>query len=452
MTTRRDLMKQGVAAAIGLGLPPDLYARISARPGPRPNLEVALKAARWIARSRQITEHGLAWPANPLDPKSVGLDLYNGMPGVVLFQLELFNATKDPTYLRDAESAADHLLALLPAQGPDSEAGLYTGLAGIAYVLDAVARTTGQKKRREGAAHAFALLTGRAKKVGSTEGIEWNEVSDIIAGSAGIGLTLLDRYRRTGAHDLLESAKAAGRRLIEIGSPEEGGLTWLMSPTFKRNMPNFSHGTAGVSYFLATLYGETHEQAFLDAALAGAKYLQSIATVKDGATTIRHHDGDGKDLYYLSWCHGPVGTARLFYRLSEVTGDDQWLEWLRSLSKGITTSGIPEQRTPGFWNNVGQCCGNTGVSEYFLDLHRIYHDLRSLDFARRVTANTLARATEDGDGIKWIQAENRVEPQNLVAQTGLMQGAAGIGLYFLRLDAFERKKKPSVRLPDSPFA
>ena len=38
-------------------------------------------------------------------------------------------------------------------------------------------------------------------------------------------------------------------------------------------------------------------------------------------------------------------------------------------------------------------------------------------------------------GLKWIQAEHRLHPDRLTAQTGLMQGAAGVGLTLLRLDA-----------------
>jgi hypothetical protein len=37
------------------------------------------------------------------------------------------------------------------------------------------------------------------------------------------------------------------------------------------------------------------------------------------------------------------------------------------------------------------------------------------------------------------------------AQTGWMQGAAGIGAWYLRLDAFEGGRKPSIRFPDSPW-
>ena len=61
-------------------------------------------------------------------------------------------------------------------------------------------------------------------------------------------------------------------------------------------------------------------------------------------------------------------------------------------------------------------------------MHRQSGDTRHLTYAEDIGHDTLARATADGDGMKWIQAEHRVRPELLVAQTGLMQGAAGVVL------------------------
>jgi hypothetical protein len=63
----------------------------------------------------------------------------------------------------------------------------------------------------------------------------------------------------------------------------------------------------------------------------------------------------------------------------------------------------------------------------------------------------LAKGTLDRDGMRWIQAEHRVRPELLVAQTGYMQGAAGIGMLLLHPDGFQHRKKPSIVFPDSPF-
>jgi hypothetical protein len=50
-----------------------------------------------------------------------------------------------------------------------------------------------------------------------------------------------------------------------------------------------------------------------------------------------------------------------------------------------------------------------------------------------------------------VQAEHRVRPELLVAQTGLMQGAAGVGLAMLHLDGARERRTPFVRLPDEGF-
>ena len=63
----------------------------------------------------------------------------------------------------------------------------------------------------------------------------------------------------------------------------------------------------------------------------------------------------------------------------------------------------------------------------------------------------LSKATRDRSGMRWVQAEHRVKPELLVAQTGYMQGAAGIGTLLLHLAEFEQGKQPALRLPDNPF-
>ena len=462
MPTRREIIKQSIAAGAMLGLPRGLAAML-ARPAPvRPHLDDALRAERWIRRSRQPTADGVRWPADPLKPDSVATDLYNGMAGVVVFYLELFSATGDRAHLREATAGADYLIARLPAGVPRTDApsssarsvapgcGLYVGIAGTMYVLERTHTLSGDAKYREASARCLALINELARPAGA--GVEWSDVTDIVSGSAGTGLALLHAYRHTGDASALATARRAGTRLIELGRPAEGGRMWLMTPTFARNMPNFSHGTAGVAYFLARLHEETGDAAFLDAARAGARYLQAIATRTGDACAIHHHDPDGKDLFYLSWCHGPAGTARLFYQLGRTAKDPAALEWVHRLARGITTTPIPEARTPGFWNNISQCCGNIGVAEFFLDLHRTVGHPGALEFAKRCLANTIARASEEDGGIKWIQAENRTQPDNLVAQTGFMQGAAGVGTFLLHLDGYEEKRAPVMVLPDSPFS
>ena len=412
----------------------------------RPYLTAAADAARWVRASEARTRAGLVWPADPLNPKSVNFDLYSGSPGVVLFLVELHHATGDAGHLDAAKAGADELIARLADQ---KQPGLYTGLAGIGFTLGEVHRATKQPKYREAMASVVRTLKDRAVQAGT--GVQWSDVTDIIGGTAGIGLVLLHAGEYLDDREAIRLASRAADRLIEVAIPEHGGLKWAMDPKFARVMPNFSHGTAGIAYFLARVYEETKERKYLDASLAGAKYLQAIAKTEGNICLIQHNQPQGLDLYYLGWCHGPVGTARLWRQLSKVTGDRTWDEWVDRSARGVLQSGIPEKLTEGFWNNVSQCCGSAGVGQFFLDLHRTQGNVAYLAFAKRMTEDLLKRGTRDGQGLRWVQAEHRVQPKLLVAQTGYMQGAAGIGMWLLRLDAADNGRENFVRFPDTPF-
>ena len=452
LTTRREAIRAGLGAALAAVLPmpfgtwPEWHAT-----GPDGRyLEAALAAARWIRATAIDAPAGKTWPAVPPDEKTVQRDLYTGTPGVLLFLVELYRATNDRSWLDLAVAGADHLATTQPAAGDGDSFGLYSGAAGVAYALDEVSRASGLDRVQRASERTLGDIHRGARDVGG--GVEWNDTTDIISGSAGIGLYLLRVAATRNDARAKALAVRAGRRLLEREYRHGSTGFWMMTPGFTRNMPNFSHGTAGVAYFLASLAGETGDPDFRDAAIRGARYLQSIASRTSGdGRRIFHNDPDGRELFYLSWCHGPAGTARLFHRLGSITRDTTWLDYVPRLAQGTIASGVPE-RSPGFWNNISQCCGNCGVSDFFVSLHATTGKPEYLAFARRVADDTLARGTPDGDGMKWIQAENRVSPNEVYAQTGLMQGAAGVGLSMLRLDGALRGRRPTIVLPDSPAA
>lgn len=452
--TRREVIG-GLAAAtlVAASRPMDAQPAV-ASPSARPYLDAALAAERWIARQAVPTADGLTWPADPADPKSVQRDLYTGTPGVVLFYSELARVTGEDRYREAARDGGRYLAGLVRA-GDAAEAfkgenaGLYTGLAGIAYTLSVAGVASGDARLATAAGEAMQLVVRLAAPAGA--GVAWSESNDIISGSSGIGLTLLWAAKALGTPGATEAAAGAGRHLLETSIRKALGLSWSISPSVPRRYPNFSHGAGGVSYFLASLHAVTKEPAFLEGALGGAAYLRSVATSTPGGGKMVFHSEPGNEqLFYLSWCHGPSGTARLFHRLAAITGRREFTEFAGQLDTATRDMKVPEQ-SPGFWNNISQCCGNCGVVEYLVAQHDRTGDSRALDYARTIADDVLKRATADGDGLKWIQAEHRVRPELLVAQTGLMQGAAGVGLAMLHLDGAMQRRRPLVVLPDNPY-
>jgi lantibiotic modifying enzyme len=443
MTKRGNSMLRFILIpALSMGISPQGRARDD-------YLDAAMEVAKWLQSVGRDTEEGRVWPIDPEKPDEVVTHLYSGNAGVVLFFLEAYHVTQRRELLSEAQKGGDYLLATLPQRLNGDQVGLYTGTAGVGFALIETFKATGDDRYRRGALRTIELLSEAGKPSGA--GIAWNDTTDIIAGSAGIGLFLLYAARELEHPPAKELAIRAGRHLLEEGIEEAQGVKWAMSPSYPRLMPNFSHGTAGVAYFLATLYAGTEERAFLEAALAGGRYLRSIADTTNDACLIFHHEPDGKDLFYLGWCHGPPGTARLFYRLWTLTRDPVWMEWTAKCARAILESGIPEKNTPGFWVNHGQCCGTAGVAEFIWNMHRITKDPVYLAYAKRATGHILSEAIRDEKGMRWLHAEHRIQPDLLQAQTGYMQGAAGIGHWLLRFHEATRGKQTTIILPDSPF-
>ena len=57
---------------------------------------------------------------------------------------------------------------------------------------------------------------------------------------------------------------------------------------------------------------------------------------------------------------GGAGIALFLSDLASATADAGFARAARTL----TTSGLPARRYPGFWDNVGQCCGSAGVADF----------------------------------------------------------------------------------------
>jgi lantibiotic modifying enzyme len=376
--------------------------------------------------------------------------LYSGGPGVVLFYVELHAHTGERRFLDEAIRGAAEIASKIPEPGIKvTQFGLYEGLAGDVFVLQTVHRASGRNELRDAALRGAKALAAAGMRADNGS-VSWSPVTDIISGSAGIGLALLTMRDLLG-DQAVDLARRAGDHLAASGLPvADGQRKWMMTPTYAREMPNFSHGTSGVAYFLATLSQQGGERKHLEAALEGARYLQSIAVPFGDGQVIRHHDGDGEKLFYLGWCHGPAGTHRLWDRLSAIDRDPKWRTSEEAGARGIVAHGVPEKRSEGFWNNISQCCGNSGVAEYFLTRYARTGKAEDLAYARRQADDVLGRGTVDADRERWVQAENRVSPNDLSAQTGWMQGAAGVGTMLLRLDAAMRgdKVRRAVVFPD----
>ena len=92
-----------------------------------------------------------------------------------------------------------------------------------------------------------------------------------------------------------------------------------------------------------------------------------------------------------------------------------------------------------------------GIAEFFLSLHQATGKQEYQDFARRALDNVVSRAFSDDQGYRWYQSEFRIQPWIVAAQTGYMQGAAGVGSALLHLHTALENQYHAVLFPYNPF-
>lgn len=390
--------------------------------------------------------------------------LYHGSSGIILLLLELHRATGSSAALAQAVAAGEEVGTYL-GQVERLSVGVSRGWPGYAFIMNELARASGREEFRALAVKCLDRLRAQASELGT--GIGWiepmpfseitgltgdREIYDQAVGAAGAGLALLYCHRHGVHPQALEWAVATAERLLEVAEITPDGLRWKMmaDQPFPFTAPNFSHGGAGVGYFMTEAYKSTGETRYLDAAREAARYVMSrAATVGDGRL-VCHTEEARNAVYYLGACHGPAGTGRLFLELAAITGEAVWLEEARALTRGLLALGAPESRSAGLWNNHGQCCGDAGVGEFALLMAHRTGDEAYLALARRCADVIVANSHTEKGCRSWMQAEHRGRPEFLEAQTGYMQGAAGIASFLVHLATTLDGRPVKIALPDWP--
>lgn len=445
-------------------------------------LDDALNVESFIANNQVETTAGICWNRIP-DSKPTHT-FYHGSAGIIAYYIELYLATGETSFQDTAMAAGDDLLAYVQKQADEKTfitCGFFSGWPGYVFTLHQLYKLTADDKYLKGAELALTRLTEQSSKIGA--GIGWvepipfsditgikgeRELIDFSVGSAGAGLIYIYAHRNGFGDDALARAVETADRLLEVGEATEHGTQWLMmvDMAFPFTAPNFAHGSAGVGYFFADLYQDTEDERYLDAAKSAADYVMANTHQQDQGFLVCHNkEEDPARTFYLGVCHGPAGTGRLMYLLAMLTEDRRYFTWLEDNFLGLESTGAPETRSRGLWQNHSQCCGDAGIGDYALYLYQETGKQRYLDFAERVAQHLVkhAHSSEDNssednssaesgaEGLSWNQAEHRSNPDFLERQTGYMQGAAGIGSFLVHLGTTLDKQPVKLIMPDTPF-
>ena len=119
----------------------------------------------------------------------------------------------------------------------------------------------------------------------------------------------------------------------------------------------------------------------------------------------------------------------------------------RDRAENIRRSG----EVAGLFAEAGMIAICAFISPYRADRDRIRAAHAAVFHEIHISAPLEVCEARDAKGLYWVHAEHRVRPKEVFAQTGWMQGAAGIGAWLLRLDAHQQNRQSPMRFPDLPF-
>jgi hypothetical protein len=415
----------------------------------RPASYVACAEAGWRWVLDQVRWDDGPWiPTSVPGPGSPPADrdgLHSGIGGLahVLAEVRLARPWTDVEATL-AAGIAERLRATIPVT---DDVTLFDGLVGTIGALtalgepgaDAAVARLGELAGPDGWPQSF---------VGPPEARPGARISDATLGTAGVLLGAL-WARRTGV-DATAPATALATRAADVllaeGEPADVGTRWRIVPrrflveaAEPREMPNWSHGVAGIAAALALAGRELDRPDLVAAAADGAAYLVSLADTADGGCVVPHvlPPRPGADPVTYTWCHGPAGTSLLFLALAHAgvgaLAGETPSSWHRRCLHSLRTSGIPARLRPGFWDNDGRCCGTAGVADLVLDSWQRGGVEDDLGFALHLADTLVERAVVDGPYACWRFLEHRNPEPLLPPGVGWMQGTAGIAAYLFRI-------------------
>jgi type 2 lantibiotic biosynthesis protein LanM len=290
--------------------------------------------------------------------------------------------------------------------------GAFSGLGGLIYTLSHLSSLLSQPELLQVAVNISQKLPAR---------IATDDSYDIISGSAGAIIALLNLYEQTGDPDIVTIAVQAGDHLCKHADTIDGRYGWRVPGMGGQPLASMSHGSAGIAWALLRLAAVADKSSFAGVAYRAIADENNLFSAEQGNwADLREFEGVQLEGVYLNfWCHGApgIGLARL-KSLSYVTD----ASWRQQLQDDIQRA-IKSTRENGFGYNHSLCHGDTGNLDFLLVAYEQLPGQVASDEITRFGSLIL----------ESMQDHLACGTPTGIETPGLMMGLAGMGYQMLRL-------------------
>lgn len=349
-------------------------------------------------------------------------NFYDGTPGISYFLLKAAQALGEDKYRRAAESSMAYLLSQV--RGDDhgrffdpTVNGVFVGNAGLAYLFLYAYHALGNEDYLKAAAAI-------ARRMVAMPDVSPTSSPDVISGAAGAGLLLLKMHEVTGEVAYLEGARTLGDFLLNRAETRGEGATWkLTTANQEYYFVGFSHGVAGIGYYMDRLYRATLDERYRIATDQAMRHIETIALREKTNDSVKwyHEQLRRSDRYPSQWCHGAPGMNPFFLeRYERQQADREPLRWAIANTRYLIDQGVDVRR------NASVCHGISGNAASLYQMYRLTSDrdyLAALKQGLELLYERLGARSAD------FMARNNDQERDPSYMTGL----AGVGDFLILL-------------------
>jgi lantibiotic biosynthesis protein len=353
------------------------------------------------------------------DRAALGHDLADGVAGMALLFGYRSVIERDD---RDAEIARELL-----AQAGDQLAevattpSLFHGFAGVAWASDHVAALLGERDLADNDEIDAALTGWLGAATGAVSGF------DLVTGLVGLGVYALERRGHPAAD---RCAALVVERLAATAQRAPDGRIWWTAPGAPDVLDlGLAHGVPGAIALLARCAaqgGATGDTArgLLPGAVRWLLALRGDGETAFPATLTGDQPGDRSRPARSAWCYGDAAVALALVHASQV-GEPSWLDAALAIARHAALRPPPRTRV----HDATLCHGAAALALIYQRLYHATHEPALLAAARAWSLRILDYRA--AGGFPASAGFFRATLDEPVADRGLMNGAAGIGLVLL---------------------
>ncbi|WP_339304424.1 lanthionine synthetase LanC family protein [Paenibacillus sp. FSL R5-0519] len=309
-----------------------------------------------------------------------------GWTGMIFGFNQLGQITENRQYHQYAYEVLEWILTNHPYVPDETPVALYFGYGAVPWAMAETAEQINDPS-----------LLQRAEDLALEITLHDPVQTNISHGAAGLGLMLLEIYRIGGRPELLTRAEELGVYILEQEEQTDESLSlWKVkdkSDQKGHHSLGFSHGIAGIGYYLLALAKRTGKEAYYSAVKRIVHTLDRTSHGGQNGVSLWPASPEKPDTLWVHWCNGSAGIGRFLMAAADILQDPLCTRL------GLQAADAVAQAT--VFASFGQCHGIAGNGDFLLLANRRFPGRYETKLAEYTQSLHVLRSDQREDIWMW---------------------------------------------------